>query len=170
MKEQQIDWVEEEHKEFNKNLGYISSIFEVEDNYEDANLLVNALRTPDGTFLESRHQHDYNSYVDTTNDMTYFVDGGLAYSRGNYKSKGAEDLRVYDTDEHTFIREYFTWGTYGKNMDKPLERKILKELSNAHVIAILKTQTHIPTHVFNMFTDELEYREENNITVEDNYG
>ena len=43
-------------------------------------------------------------------------------------------------------------------------------MSDMHVVAILKTQTHIPTYMFNMFTDELEYREENNITVEDNYG
>ena len=84
--------------------------YDVEDKYEDANLLVNALRTPDGTYLESRHQHDYKSYVDTENGLTYFVDGGLAYSRGNYKAEGAEDLRVYDTDDITLIRLWFSWG------------------------------------------------------------
>lgn len=168
MKEQQIDWVEQ-LKESTVTI-HRSNIFDKKTGYEGAELLVNALRTPDGTYLESSHQHDYKSYVDTKNGMTYFVDGGLAYSRGNYKEKGAEDFRIYDTDEHILTREYFSWKSYGKNGNKPPKCVLLKDISDAHISAILKTQTHIPTYMFNMFTDELDYREENNITVEDNYG
>ena len=124
----------------------------------------------DGTIIESRHQHDYKSYVDTIDGNTYFVDGGLSYSRGNYSAEGAVDLRIYDLDDHSLIREYFTWGSYGKCGSKPLEYILLKNISDEHINAILKTQTHIPTYVFNMFIDELDYREENDIAVEDNYG
>jgi hypothetical protein len=168
MKEQQIDWVEEEHKEFNKSLYYVSSIFEFEDEYKDSYLLVNALRTPDGNILESRHRHDYKSYTDTTNGVEYFVDGGLDYSRGTYTLQGAKDLRIYDTDDITLIRNVFSWGTYGKNMDRDLEYILLKNMSDIHINAVLKT--HIPTCMFNMFIQELEYRADNNIIVEDTYG
>ena len=168
MSESQIDWVEQ-LKEDTVTI-HRSTLSDEKIGYEDAELLVNALRTPDGAIIESRHQHDYKSYVDTIDGSTYFVDGGLAYSRGSYKEACVEDLRIYDLDDHTLIREYFSWKSYGKNGDKPLEYKLLKDMSDEHISAILKTQTHIPTYMFNMFTDELEYRDVNGITVEDNYG
>ena len=168
MSESQIDWVEE----FKKSTVTIhrSTLFDEKIGYEDAELLVNALRTPDGTYLESRHQHDYKSYLDTKTGCVYFVDGGLDYARGTYSAEGVEDLRIYDLDDIELIREHFTWGIRGKCNSKPLEYKLLKTMSNEHINAILKTQTHIPTYMFNMFTNEVGYREGNNIVVEDNYG
>ena len=37
-------------------------------------LIYNAIRTPDGTVLESRHKHDYQEYQDA-NGLEYMVDG-----------------------------------------------------------------------------------------------
>jgi len=39
------------------------------------NLIANALRTPDGTVLESKSRHDYKEYIDA-NGKTYMIDGG----------------------------------------------------------------------------------------------
>jgi hypothetical protein len=45
-----------------------------------SNLIINSIITPDGTVLESRHKHDFNSYKDK-NGLTFSVDGGNAYLR-----------------------------------------------------------------------------------------
>ncbi len=41
-------------------------------------LIRNAIQTPDGTILESRHIHDYVCHTDK-NGHYYAVDGGLSY-------------------------------------------------------------------------------------------
>lgn len=165
MNESQIDWVNEINKETIKR----TNLFDKKVGYEDAKLLRNAIITPDGTLIESRYRHHYNCHVDTLTKEAYFVDGGLDYDRGSYSGEGVKDLRIYDLDDHILIRERFTWGTYGKNMDKPLEYKLLKFMSDAHLVAILKTQK-LATRIFNVFVDEVEYRNTNNLKVEDNYG
>jgi hypothetical protein len=44
-------------------------------------LIRNAIRTPDGTILESRSVHDYRTHMDTVTNRQYMIDGGLHYSR-----------------------------------------------------------------------------------------
>ncbi len=46
------------------------------------NLIYNALRTPDGTVLTSRHRHDYVTHIDK-NGKEYMIDGGLDYVRSS---------------------------------------------------------------------------------------
>jgi len=168
MSESQIDWVEE----FKKSTVTIhrSTLFDEKIGYEDAELLVNALRTPDGTYLESRHQHDYKSYLDTKTGCVYFVDGGLDYARGTYSAEGVEDLRIYDLDDIELIREHFRWGNQGRCGTKPMEYILLKDMSNKHIINIIRTQSKLNRKIFNVLMDEHKYRKDNNIVVEDNYG
>lgn len=121
------------------------------------NLLVNAIITPDGTRLESRHRHDYQTHIDANGDE-YMIDGGLEYVRRSINKEPAIDDFVHDDDTHEVIREAFKWGTYGKNGDQPLVFIPLKSLDAEHIEAILKTQTHLKDHIRKVFEDELEYR------------
>jgi len=131
------------------------------------NLLANRIITPDGTMLQSFHQHDYVTYTDG-NGLEYMVDGGLVYQRVIvHEDAPHTDASVYDTDPHDRIREAFCWGTYGKNQDKPRTWVKLKDMSDAHIEAILNTQNHIPTYIYDVFDNEMVYRELLNIHIED---
>ena len=121
-------------------------------------LVVNCIRTPDGTLLQSRHVHDYATYVDK-NGYTYMVDGGRDYLRRNIVDEApAEELSLTVDDPHEVIRERFDWGTRGKDGKSPLTFKLLKDLDNDHIMAILDTQTRIADWTRKLFIDELSYR------------
>jgi hypothetical protein len=103
-------------------------------NIEFGNLVYNAIRTPDGTLLESHSVHDYKEYVDA-DGKTYMVDGGLSYSRRN--SGNYTELSLRYGDAHADIREVFTWGTYGPKGDQPFTLVKLKDMSEGHLKAIM---------------------------------
>lgn len=101
------------------------------------NLIYNAIRTPDGTVLESTHRHDYVTHTDTLTGREYMVDGGLDYSRMTVH----EDqicLHLYDDEPHEVQREVLKWGTRGPNGDKPVEYKQIKDLGTDHIKNILR--------------------------------
>lgn len=124
------------------------------------NILVNMIRTPDGTVLQSRHRHDYVTYTDK-NGLQYMVDGGLDYLRRNvHVMHPYEELSVYEEDPIEVIRERFDWGTYGKDGKQPFTRILLKNMTEEHIQAILDTQ-RLQESVRNMFHRELVYRKEN---------
>lgn len=128
-------------------------------------LIRNAIRTPDGTVLESHHRHDYKTHSDRITGEEYMVDGGLAYVRCSVNNVPAEDLSVYWDDivpdcpkSIQIARKVFKWGTRGKNGDQPLVYKPLNTLDTDHIKAILETQHHIADWMRNLFERELEYR------------
>lgn len=124
------------------------------------NILVNMIRTPDGTILQSRHRHDYVTYTDK-NGLQYMVDGGLDYLRRNvHHEHPYEELSLYEEDPIEIIRERFDWGTYGKDGKQPFTRILLKDMTEEHIQAILETQ-RLLVSVQNMFHRELIYRKEN---------
>lgn len=129
-------------------------------------IIRNIIKTPDGTILESTNRHDYTSYVDS-NGETYINDGGKDYLRRSRNIEPFEDLSVYSTDDIERIRTYFQWGTYGKNGDQELKVKVLSELSNAHIEAIIETQKHLDDEIIDIFKRELQYRDEKDIFIED---
>ena len=130
-------------------------------------ILRNAIQTPDGTILESFHRYDYKVYTDTTTGKLYGVDGGRDYFRYIGDVKDCKILSLTSDASHTVIRKTFTWGTYGKNGDQPLRMVPLEHLSNAHIEAILETQTQLLPQIKNIFDAELLYRSDRNIYILD---
>ena len=127
-----------------------------EQNKQDE-ILVNQWMTPDGTILRSRHRHDYVQHLDD-NGKIYFVDGGTDYIR----TSGRGDLKwcgLYESDDFERIREVWDWGSYGPNGDQPKHFILLKDMTDNHIRAILRTQTQIAgSSTERLLKLELEYR------------
>ena len=72
-------------------------------------ILVNSIRTPDGTVLTSKHRHDYVTHTDKNGEM-YMVDGGSDYLRRSVNEEEAEDLTVTsDSPIEDIRRDWFRW-------------------------------------------------------------
>lgn len=118
-------------------------------------IVYNAIRTPDGTLLESRHQHDYKEYLDANGEV-YMLDGGCSgYSRGSINIEKAERIVFTEDDPIEVIREYWSWGSYGKSGKEPLHYILLKDMSNEHIQAILDSGQQLR---HNLLQRELKYR------------
>lgn len=93
-----------------------------------------------GVELRSRYRHDYKEH--TFPDGTVFsCDGGLAYSSVGYSPEledEVESLSVYHDDPHEVVRERMEWGSYGVNGDEDLKLTLVKDLSDDHLVAIIK--------------------------------
>jgi len=121
-------------------------------------LIYNAIRTPDGTVLESKHRHDYVTYQDK-NGNEYMVDGGLEYTRRNVHADAPyEELSVYTTDGHDRVREVVKWGTYGINGDQPLSHILLKDMNTEHIEACLDNIPSMHPAFKESFKEELKLR------------
>ena len=76
------------------------------------NIIYSALRTPDGTVLESLHRHDYKTHTDL-NGREYMLDGGTDYVRCS--NNGDEEfITVYDDEPYERVRQYAYRLGYGK--------------------------------------------------------
>jgi hypothetical protein len=117
-------------------------------------IVCNKWRCKDGTVLNSHSRHDYITHTDAIGEF-YFLDGGLIYIR---HSGNMECMCVYSTDPHDKIRDNFEWGSYGKSGKEELHYIVLKDINDDHLCAIIKTQTHLDTHIMKIFTDEVTYR------------
>ena len=121
-------------------------------------LVYNAIRTPDGTVLESKHRHDYVVYVDK-NGKEYMVDGGLEYIRRNVHDDAPyEELSVYTTDGHDRVREVVKWGTYGRDGNQPLTYILLKDMNTEHIHACLENVPSMHPAYKKSFKEELKLR------------
>ena len=73
--------------------------------------------------------------------------------------EGLIDRCVYTTDAFELQREFFLWGSYGKNGDEDKHWIALKDMSTEHIYAILATQWHIKgTYIEELFNQELTWR------------
>lgn len=132
---------------------------------QNAKILVNVMITPDGRVLESRHRHDFVTHKDE-NGKLYMLDGGHDYVRCSDHSD--QKMITFTTeDPHELVRQWWSWGTYGKNGDEPFKLVTLRYMSNAHIEAILETQSHITPEVRFLLIEELDYRKTNSIHIED---
>lgn len=117
------------------------------------NLIYNAIKTPDGTVIESKTVHDYVSHVDN-NGKTYFIDGGISYSRRSMNGDEV-DLCLWDDQPHDVQREYLKWGTYGEGW--LVKRIAVKDMETGHIKAVLLECN--PSKAFeNCMMAELEMR------------
>ena len=129
-------------------------------------LIYNAIKTPDGTILHSKHHHDFVTHIDK-NGKTYGIDGGNTYRRfiGDYQD--CEDLVMYDDGEFKTRREYLYWGqNFDKDMN-PLPKTIwrpIRDLNTDHIEAIILGNYCKNLTYLSVFVNELEYRKklENN--------
>lgn len=131
-------------------------------------VIKNAIKTPDGTILESFTRHDFVQHTDRITEETYWLDGGHDYQRRSVNKVEAIDLSVWIDDPFETIREAFQWGRL--NSDDHIRKFTylkLKELTNQHICKILETQTHISQETRSLLERELEYRKENNIFIKD---
>ena len=119
-------------------------------------ILLNRIKTPDGTILTSYNRHNYVEYKDTLTKEVLMVDGGTDYLRRNIGTY--EELSVYDDGSHITRRSAVHWGTRGKDGKQPLVYKLLKDLDSDHIEAILKTQHQISDFYREIFKEELKYR------------
>ena len=99
-------------------------------------LIQNAIRTPDGTIIQSRHRHDYVTHIDA-NGKEYMVDGGLDYDRRTVQGDEVT-LYLYDDEPHEVQRKVITWGTRGKDGKQPLVFKTVADMETDHIEAVLR--------------------------------
>jgi len=151
-----------------KDIKNISNNWE-EETYKsiDPKIIINRIKTPDGTILTSRHVHDYVVYVDK-NGLTYMVDGGLDYLRRNYYNEkfSYEELSVLSSDPFEKIRESLEWGSYGKTGKEKLHYITLCNMTDDHIKAIINLNLGA-NYIRGFLKKELIYRKKNNISIKD---
>ncbi len=109
---------------------------ESQENKPEPSLIYNAMRTPDGTILVSRHRHDFQTHIDKITKRQYMIDGGLDYLRRSCNGD-EEDLSLFDTEPHEVQRQAIAWGTYGKNGDQPFKYIHIAGMSDTHILLVL---------------------------------
>ena len=125
-------------------------------------IIYNAIRTPDGTVIESKHRWNYNAHTDV-NGQVYAVDGGHDYLR-RIGPPDYTELSVTSEYNHELIRKFFKWRSYGKSGNEPARDTALKDLTDNHIQNILLTQVNLDVTVKWIFCNEQEYRKYHNIT------
>lgn len=124
---------------------------------DNSKILLNRIKTPDGTILTSHHTHDYVTHVDK-NGYEYMVDGGTSYLRRNiYEDAPYEEMSVYSNEPIEIIRENVEWGTYGKEGKGNLKYVKIKDMETEHIHAILSNH-YCSSEYEDVFFRELEYR------------
>jgi hypothetical protein len=136
-------------------------------------IILNQIRTPDGTIIRSMHRHDYVTHKDK-NGLEYMVDGGCDYLRRNFHAEAPyEELSVYDNDTFEVIRQSFHRGGRGKDGTQPLTWVPISEMSDAWLQACIDYNIdrgydkHDGGYSNSLYEKELEYRKEQGIFIED---
>tara|TARA_R110000868_G_scaffold307038_3_gene568517 strand:+ start:86 stop:493 length:408 start_codon:yes stop_codon:yes gene_type:complete len=131
-------------------------------------IILNRIKTPDGTILISRHVHDYVEYVDK-NGFTYMVDGGNDYLRRNVNEEAPyEELSLYTDTPFEEIRKHYCRGGRGINGDEPLKWVPLNEMNDGWLQACIdyNEKRGMGKEVSNkIYKKEQEYRKENEIQI-----
>lgn len=148
---------------------------------KDRRIILNRIKTPDGTMITSKHRHDYVTYVDD-NGLEYMVDGGRDYLRRNvhrtprnffqrifdkifgYKDPLAyTEMTVYSDEPFEVIRQYLLRGGRGKDGEQPLTWVPICSMSLSWLkecIKYCKERGYTPQNSFDvaMYQKEIDYR------------
>lgn len=126
--------------------------------------------------LFSFYRHDYRTWEDEDNNHYMIDDGFEDYHRYSHPDMNTKDISSFIKESHISevieeIREQFTWGRNytkdGKQLDKT-EWLLLKDISNDHLKSLLEYwNSRKDTLQYNIFKEEQNYRELNNIKVKD---
>jgi len=143
---------------------------------ETDKIIINGIRTPDGTVLISHDVHDFKSHIDSITGEKYFVDGGKEYCRRSVNNVNAEPIYYVLSDidipeKWLEIRKIVCRGTFdedGNRIWKPINEMSDEHLKNC-IIYNNKRFGHLTTSDI-LYQKELDYRKENNITIIDNYN
>lgn len=124
---------------------------------KERHLIRNAIKTPDGTVIESTYRHDFVCHTDA-NGERYCVDGGRDYLR-RVGAMDYEDMSLYDDEPHEVQRNVLKWGSYGKDGKSPVRYIPIAEMETDHIQAVL--QECRPSYVLrNCMLEELKFRGE----------
>jgi hypothetical protein len=120
-------------------------------------IVLNRIKTPDGTILTSWSRHDYKVYKDA-NGHEYMVDGGQSYlKRGGTDLAPYTELSVYDTDTFELVRESLHWGTMGKDGSKELHWIPMHKMEEDHLRTLIERELG-PAWIRAIFQKEIIYR------------
>lgn len=133
-------------------------------------IILNQIKTPDGTVIRSMHRHDYVTHLDA-NGLQYMVDGGSDYLRRNrHEAAPYVELTIYSDDPFEVIRENFHRGGRGKDGTQPLTWVPMSKMSDSWLLACIKYNADRgqgECYANNLYKREYTYRQENEITIED---
>ena len=130
-------------------------------------ILVNQIRTPDGTIIKSRHRHDYVTHRDK-NGLEYMVDGGDDYlRRAIHPNHPYEEISIYEDTPYEEIRKHLERGGRGKDGRQPLEYVAMKDINDEWLQAIIDYEKEYrPDNPYiKMYELEVAYRKDNGIVV-----
>lgn len=122
-------------------------------------ILRNAIKTPDGTILESNHVHDFVCHLDK-NGKRYCVDGGHQYLKRAGELFDMEDISVYDDGNHETRRKYLKWGVNTSKVGKKLKQTEwapICDLDTEHIKAIVDL-TYVDEFYKEVLEAELKFR------------
>jgi hypothetical protein len=133
-------------------------------------IILNRIKTPDGTIITSRHRHDCVYHTDA-NGKQYMVDGGCDYLRRiTHDDAPYEEISIYEDSEFEVIRQHYCRGGRGKNGDQPLTWVPLCEMSDSWLSACIvynEDRGLSKSFANSMYKKEIEYRKENEIIIQE---
>ena len=131
-------------------------------------IIINQIRTPDGTVIKSMHRHDYVTHVDK-NGHQYMVDGGSEYLRRNVVEEAPyEELTIYSDAPFEVISENFHRGGRGKDGTQPLTWVPMYQMSDEWLKACIRYNAErgiADCFANKLYAQELEYRAEKGIII-----
>ena len=137
---------------------------------EERKIILNQIKTPDGTILKSIHRHDYVTHTDK-NGLDYMVDGGSEYLRRNINEDAPhEELTIYSDAPFEVIRENFHRGGRGKDGRQPLTWVPMSKMSDEWLLACItynEDRKMGEGFANEMYKKELMYRQEKGIEIPD---